>query len=83
MEGTPEITYPCDWGFRIIGTHDKLIRQLVEEIAGDLKHSLEESNTSAAGNYISLKLTVEVRDEEHRNEIHKQLTDHEAVKMVL
>ena len=83
MEGTPEIHYPCDWGFRIIGTHEKLIRQLVAEIAGDLEHTLEESNTSAAGNYVSLRLTVLVRDEEHRNEIHQRLTADESVKMVL
>ena len=83
MEGSPEIHYPCDWGFRIIGTHEKLIRQLVADVAGEHKHSLEPSNTSAGGNYISMKLTVEVRDEEHRNEIHQRLTADEAVKMVL
>jgi len=77
------IQYPCAWGFRIIGTHEKLIRQLVVEIVGEHTHTLDASNTSAAGKYVSMRLSVQVRDEEHRNEIHQRLTAHEAVKMVL
>ncbi len=83
MADNPKIQYPCDWGFRIIGTHEKLMRQLVAEIVEELEHTLEPSNTSAAGKYVSLRLSVQVRDEEHRNEIHQRLTAHEAVKMVL
>lgn len=83
MEDTPELQYPREWGFRIIGTHEKLLRQLVAEIVEDLAHSLEPSNTSAGGKYVSMSLTLEVRDEAHRNDIHQRLTAHETVKMVL
>lgn len=79
----PEIQYPCEWGFRIIGTHEKLIRQLVGNVVGELTHSLEPSNTSAAGKYVSFHLRVEVRDEAHRNEVHAALMADEAVKIVL
>ena len=78
-----EIEYPCEWGFRIIGTHEKLIRQLVLDVLGDLAHSLEPSNTSATGKYVSLHLRVQVRDEAHRNEVHAALMADEAVKIVL
>jgi len=79
----PEIRYPCEWGFRIIGTHDKLIRQLVAEVVRELDHTLESSNTSAGGKYVALHLRIEVRDEAHRNEIHAALMADEAVKTVL
>jgi len=79
----PEIQYPCEWGFRIIGTHEKLLRQLVADVVGGLEHSLEPSNTSATGKYVALNLRVEVRDETHRNEVHAALMADEAVKMVL
>jgi len=83
MADNPKIQYPCDWGFRIIGTHEKLMRQLVAEIVEELEHTLEPSNTSAGGKYVSMLLNMQVRDEEHRNEIHQRLTAHESVKMVL
>ena len=83
MTDSVEIQYPCDWGFRIVGTHEKLIRQLVEEIVGEQNHTLDASNTSAGGKYVSMRLSLQVRDEEHRNEIHQLLTAHDAVKMVL
>lgn len=79
----PEIKYPCEWGFRIIGTHEKLIRQLVAEVAAGLAYTLEPSNTSATGKYVSLNLRVEVRSEEHRNEIHAALMADDSVKIVL
>ena len=79
----PEIRYPCDWGFRIIGTHEKLIRQLVTELVGEVAHTLEPSNTSATGKYVSLHLRIEVRDETHRNDVHAALMADESVKIVL
>jgi len=79
----PEIRYPCEWGFRIIGTHEKLIRQLVAEVVGEIAHTLEPSNTSATGKYVSLQLCVVVRDESHRNEVHTALMADEAIKIVL
>ncbi|MHC4954821.1 MAG: HP0495 family protein [Planctomycetota bacterium] len=79
----PEINYPCEWGFRIIGTHEKLIRQLVAEVLGDRPHGLEPSNTSATGRYVSMSLRVEVENEEDRTAINDQLMADESVKIVL
>ena len=79
----PEIQYPCEWGFRIIGTHEKLIRQLVATVVGDRPHKIEPSHTSATGRYVSMSLHVEVKGEDDRKEIHHALMADETVKMVL
>jgi len=79
----PEITYPCEWGFRIIGTHEKLIRQLVARVLGEHPYRLEPSAASATGRYVSMSLKVEVQSEEYRNDLHQQLLADESVKMVL
>lgn len=78
-----EFSYPREWAYRIIGTHEKLIRQLVDDILGELPYRLDPSNASATGKYVSLHLKVEVRDEEHRNAIFGRLVADEAVKVVL
>ena len=78
-----EITYPREWSYRIIGTHEKLILQLVEAVMGDHPHTVGETRASAAGNYVAIKLTVEVRDQAHRDEIFGRLKADEAVKIVL
>ena len=78
-----ELTYPREWGYRIIGSHEKLIRQLIADVMGDLPHTLENSRKSSEGKYVALALSVEVRDEEHRDSIFVLLKAHEAVKLVL
>ena len=78
-----ELTYPREWGYRIIGSHEKLIRQLIGEVMGDLEYTLEHSRKSNEGKYVALALSVEVRDEAHRDSIFALLKAHEAVKLVL
>jgi len=78
-----ELQYPREWAYRIIGTHEKLIRQLVADILAELPYELDASNASATGRYVALHLRVEVRDEAHRNEIFGRLKADEAVKVVL
>ena len=79
----PEITYPCRWGYRIIGTSRKAIRAAVDEVVVDAEHTLDVSNTSATGKYVSFRLEVLVRDEPHRLGIHQVLSELGCVKIVL
>ncbi|MEM8882503.1 MAG: DUF493 domain-containing protein [Planctomycetota bacterium] len=78
-----EITYPTEWGYRIIGTHEKLIRQLVEDLLGERAYTLAPSNESATGRYVSLHLRVTVDDQAHRDDLFRKLKADEAVKVVL
>ena len=78
-----DLNYPCEWGYRIIGTHEKLIRQLVTDILCEQVFHLEASNESKTGRYVSLHLKTEVRDEAHRDEIFQRLVADEAIRIVL
>jgi len=80
--GKPEITYPCSWSYRIIGTDEDVMRDVIEVLAGDVMHSVETSRTSSSGKYIALVLTVEVRDEDHRLGIYHLLTKDPCIKYV-
>ena len=79
----PEITYPCRWGYRVIGTGREAIRAAIDEVVGDHDHTLEPSNTSASGKYVSYRLEVLVADEAHRVRIYEALGQFACIKIIL
>jgi putative lipoic acid-binding regulatory protein len=80
---SPEIEYPCPWGYRVIGSDEAAVREAIRDAVGDAEHELEFSRTSSKGSYVALKLTVMVRNEAHRLGIDKHLRAHPAVRYVL
>ena len=78
-----EISYPREWGFRMVGTHEKLMRQLVADILGEQAFELASSNESETGRFVSMHLKTEVRDEAQRDEIFQRLVADESIKIVL
>ena len=81
--GKPEITYPCRWGYRVIGTSTEAIRAAIDEVVGDNEHHVELARSSARGRFVSFHLEVLVRDETHRVGIHQALSDFACVRIVL
>jgi len=81
--GKPEISYPCRWGYRVIGTGHEPIRAAIDEVVGDHDHTLEVGNASASGKYVSFHLEVLVHDEAHRLGIYEALCEFASVKIVL
>ncbi len=79
----PEITYPCEWGYRIIGTSEEEIRRVVREVVGEAEHTLAVSNESSGGKYVSLHLALTVTDEAHRLDVYRRIREAECVKIVL
>ena len=79
----PKITYPCKWGYRIIGEDGEALKAAVTDILGERKYDLSFSNISRKGKYISLELTTVVETEEVRNRIFGALQAHPAVKVVI
>ena len=82
-EKRPAITYPCQWGFRIIGTEETALRASVTDVLDGEPHTIRLGNASSGGRYRSLHLEITVRDEAHRNAIFSALQSHHAVKYVL
>ena len=83
MSERPEIDYPTDWGYRVVGTSEEALRALVAEVLGDDEHVILAVQPSSKGAYVSLRMTVTVRDEAHRDRVYQQLVAAEVVKLVL
>ena len=79
----PEISYPCEGAFKIIGTDVNLILTAIEEAAFGMKYDITPSNISKKGNYFSLNLKIEVPNEVVRNIIYEKLEKQPGIKMVL
>lgn len=79
----PEIEYPCNWDYKIIGTDVSEMIKVIEEAVGDLTYDLSPSNISKKGNYFSLNLTVYVPSEIVRDLIFQKVSSSAFVKIVL
>jgi len=69
-----EITYPCEWKYKVIGEEKGKIEDAVQSII---------SKTSNKGNYHSYELRTLVHNKDDRTELFRQLKEHDDVKMVL
>ncbi len=82
----PEIDYPTQWGFKIIGRDkdalEKCIKYIMKEV-GDKKHTCQLGNKSKTGKFHSFNASCIVDSEEERNKIFKYFEDHDDVDMVL
>lgn len=77
-EDRPEIDYPCEWSYKLIGREEAALREAVDIIV-QADYSLVHSRKSTGGKYLSLELSLTVSTEEERLEIGKRLHEHEAV----
>ncbi|MGQ9644769.1 MAG: HP0495 family protein [Ignavibacterium sp.] len=79
----PEIVYPCNWDYKIIGTDVSEMIKIIEEAVGDLSYEISPSNISRKGNYFSLNLTVFVPSEIVRDIIFQKVSSSAFVKIVI
>jgi putative lipoic acid-binding regulatory protein len=78
-----ELSFPCEWRYRVIGADAARLRAAMTAIAGDAAHEIRDGNTSSTQKYVSLELVMTVRDDEHRLDVFARLAEHEDVKFVL
>lgn len=79
----PEIDYPCDWQYKIIGTSVEDMIVAIEEIATGFEYEITPSNFSSNEKYFSLNLKVFVPSEIIRDLIFQKLEKHLAIKFVI
>lgn len=79
----PNIEYPCEWGYKIIGTSQESLEACVFELMGSRDYTTGKGKSSSKGKFYALTTTCEVATEEDRNAIFKAFRDHPAVKMVI
>ena len=79
----PELQYPCEWTYKVIGKDvDKLITA-IETSSLDLAYEVTPSNVSKNENYFSLNFKVTVPSEAARDLIYQKLKDNSDIIMVL
>lgn len=79
----PDIDYPCDWQYKIIGTSVEDMIVAIEEIATGFEYEITPSNVSSNEKYFSLNLKVFVPSEIIRDLIFQKLEKHLAIKFVI
>jgi len=77
------IEYPCNWCYKVIATEKKALEQAIRDVIDEREHSLEHSNKSKTGKYISMNLDLLVHNEDDRTFIFDALKHHQDIKMVL
>ncbi len=78
-----ELTYPCSWTYKLIGHEKEAIQKAIHDVIIDREHSLEHSNASKAGKYVSMNLDLVITNEDERTFIYEALKAHQLIKMVL
>jgi putative lipoic acid-binding regulatory protein len=79
----PEINYPCQWGYKIIGRDTEALKACISGVMGDKEHLVAPGNVSKTGKFHTFNISCEVEDEEERNRLFQAFGEHDAVKMVI
>ncbi|GAA8086092.1 DUF493 family protein [Helicobacter pylori] len=81
--GKPTIIYPCLWDYRVIMTikDESVLKELLETYQRPFK--LELKNTSKNAKFYSFNVSMEVSNEEERNEIFQKISQLDKVVQTL
>lgn len=79
----PDITYPCQWEYKIIGLTPEEMSSSVAQILDGRDYKLNMSNVSRTGKYTSLTISLLVENEEDRLSIFNNLSGTPTIKMVI
>jgi len=79
----PEISYPTNWGFKLIGRDKDKLLACIKEAMGEKEHLCSLGNASRTGKFHSYNASCTVETEEERNKIFKYFEDHDDVDMVI
>jgi len=75
----PDIKYPTQWSFTIIGKDKQKVQDAIKTVMGDKEHSCKFSKSSKGGKFHSYNAKCEVKSEQERDNIYKELQKHEDV----
>lgn len=79
----PEITYPCNWSYKIISSDKDYIARTIPELLESREYEFAESNQSRTGKYTSFSVSLRVESQLERDNIFNIFKCLPSVKMVL
>ena len=77
------LEYPCSWSYKLIGHEKEAIQKAIHDVILQREHSLDHSNKSKTGKYVSMNLDLVIQNEDERNFIYEALKAHQHIKIVL
>ncbi len=78
-----EITYPCEWEIKIIGSDEKIMRNVTDCILEERSYTVLRSNASRTGKYLTLKIKLVLQSAEEKQDIYAKFTSDKEIKFVL
>lgn len=78
-----EITYPCNWEYRLVCSDANKISDYVKALVANNSYTLKESNKSSTGKFISIIFEVIVGSEEQRLYYYEELRKCKEIKYIL
>jgi len=82
-EEKPEIIYPCQWTYSVMGHDEEDLRLCIGEVMRGRVHQVTLGRQSAGKKYIALHVDVRVAGEADRNALFEAFRTHPKVKFVL
>ena len=79
----PEIQYPTEWGFKLIGRNKDALLSCIKEAMGKKEHLCSIGNASRNGRFHSYNASCVVESKEERDKLFKYFRDHDSVSMVI
>ena len=79
----PEIDYPCQWSYKVIGSEKDHIQKTIELGLKERNYTLSISKKSKSGKYTSFNVELFVESEKERDFFFGMLREIESVKFVL
>jgi len=78
-----ELDYPCKWCYKIVIKDEHNGNKIAKEVFDTKEHTIRKSKTSSKGKFKSYSIDTIVDNEEQRKDLHKKLTQHKHIKMVV
>jgi putative lipoic acid-binding regulatory protein len=79
----PELTYPREWEFTVIGRDKEKVEEAIKEVLKDKEHNFKFGNLSKNGKFSSYKAKCTVDTKEERDEIYKKFGNHQDIDYIL
>ena len=79
----PEIEYPCEWSYKVIGVDKERVRDAAETVMSNRQYLLQYSKSSKSGKYHSWTINLVVESQEERDSLFMALKTHQDVKLVI
>jgi len=78
-----ELEYPVSWQYKIIGMDESEMHAKAVHILKEKPFTLEPSNKSTSGKFVSLTLEVLIYSDDERLYIYEELRKTECIKYIL